>query len=99
MLARAELFASRTGPGAALVDALRVGGGFTLALLVVGALREAVGGGTLLADAEFLFGPRAAAWRVEFADGFLLAVLPPGAFLALAMVVAGYRALVLRRMA
>ncbi len=93
IFARAELFASRHGPGASLIDALATGLGFAAVLVSLGTLREIIGNGTLLSDADTLFGPAAASWRIEFADGFLLAALPPGAFFSLAALVALRRAI------
>lgn len=93
IFARAELFASRNGPGAALVDALATGLGFGAVLVTLGTLREVIGNGTLLSGADTLFGPAAASWKIEFADGFVLAALPPGAFFSLAALVALRQAL------
>lgn len=90
ILARAEAFASRQPPARALADGLAQGLGFGAVLLVLGAGREILGNGTLLADAHLLFGPAAAGWELRlFADrGLLLAVLPPGAFIGLGLLVA-----------
>lgn len=94
ILARAESFASRQPPLSAVIDGLAHGAGFAAVLVTLGALREAVGSGTLFAGADRLFGPQAANATVTLADaGFLLALLPPGAFLGLALLVAGHRAL------
>lgn len=83
VLARAEAFARRNTPLPALVDGAMMGLGLLAVLLVLGALRELVGTGHLFAGMELLFGPSAAGWRLTpLADyrGFLLALLPPGAF-------------------
>ncbi len=90
ILARAESFASRQPLIAALVDGLAHGLGFLAVLALLGALREMIGSRTLLADAAMLFGPAADGWTIHFGagPGFLLALLPPGAFLGLAMLVA-----------
>ncbi|WP_376690117.1 electron transport complex subunit E [Wenzhouxiangella sp. EGI_FJ10409] len=91
ILARAEAFASRQPVGAAVHDALAQGSGFAAVLIVLGAGREIVGQGTLLADAEMLFGQAAADWTLRllpFDQGLLLAVLPPGAFIGLGLMVA-----------
>ena len=93
IIGRAEAFASRNGPLRALVDGLATGMGFTLALVALGTLREALGHGTLLADAELLFGPAAAGWEIDLGGGLLLVALPPGAFLGLALLVAARNAL------
>jgi len=90
ILARAESFASRQPLLPALVDGLAHGLGFAAVLIALGGLREIIGSRTLFADADMLFGPAAADWGVRFGngDGFLLALLPPGAFLGLALLVA-----------
>ena len=75
IVARAEIFASRNTIGASIADGLGMGAGFALLLMALGAFRELVGQASL---AGF-----------SFADsGFLLAILPPGAFFALALAVA-----------
>jgi electron transport complex protein RnfE len=97
ILGRAEAFASRRPVGAAAQDALAQGLGFAAVLLVLGAAREMIGQGTLLAGADMLFGPAAAGWEIAvlpFDDGLLLAVLPPGAFILLGLMVAGRQFLV-----
>lgn len=90
ILGRAEAFAARNGIARAAFDGLMTGAGFALVLLVLGSLRELIGHGTLLADMNLLFGPAAAGWKLQIADyqGFLLAVLPPGAFLLLGLLIA-----------
>lgn len=94
ILARAESFASRHGPGAAVVDGLAMGLGFALVLLLLGATRELIGRGTLFSGLDLLFGAGAAGLEVSLADGgLLLALLPPGAFLLLGCLVAAQRAL------
>lgn len=92
IVARAEAFASRQPIGWAFVDALAMGVGFALVLALLGAVREMVGQGTLFAGASLLFGKSAQHWTISIADsypGMLLAVLPPGAFIVLSLVVAG----------
>ena len=95
IIGRAEAFASRNPVAHAALDGFMMGLGFTLALLALGALRELLGAGTLLADAELLFGPVAESWTLtvipEF-RGFLLAILPPGAFIGLALLIAAKNA-------
>jgi electron transport complex protein RnfE len=90
ILGRAEAFASRQPPPLALLDGLFTGLGFTAALTVLGGAREALGMGTLLSHADLLFGPAAKTWTVRLAtdyDGFLLALLPPGAFIGLGLLI------------
>ena len=91
ILGRADAFASRHPVIPSALDGFMMGLGFTLVLLVLGAVREILGQGTLFADMDLLFGPAAAGWTLTlFPDyrGFLLAVLPPGAFLAMGLLVA-----------
>ena len=91
ILGRAEAFASRTSVDRAAFDGLMMGVGFTLVLVLLGGLREVIGQGTLLADAHLMFGETARTWTLVLLDdyrGFLLAVLPPGAFLGLGLLIA-----------
>jgi len=91
IIARAESFASKNNVGRSLMDGLSMGIGFTLVLLLLGALREILGHGTLLAQAELMFGEGAQWLTITLFDdyrGFLLAILPPGAFLALGLLIA-----------
>lgn len=98
ILGRAEAFASRQPVLPSLVDGLAQGAGFALLLVAMGSVREVIGRRSLFADAELLFGPGAAGWGIEFGDGgLLLATLPPGAFIVLALFVAGRNALLARR--
>ena len=91
IIGRAEAFASRQPVGKALVDGLAIGIGFTLLLVVLGAMREIIGHGTLLAQAHMMFGEAARDWTLHLTSGYhgmLLAVLPPGAFLGLGLLIA-----------
>ena len=88
VLGRAEAFASRNGVLASAVDGLSMGLGFTGALVAIGAIREVVGSGTLFSGADLLLGPAAAVLELRVLPGtagFLLGVLPPGGFFALAL--------------
>ncbi len=90
IIGRAEAFASRNPVHAAAVDGLAVGTGFTLVLVVLGGLRELIGQGTLFAGAHLMFGEAARSWVLSFGPdyaGVLLVILPPGAFLGLALLV------------
>ena len=91
IIARAEAFASKNNVWRSLLDGLSMGIGFTLVLLALGAIREILGHGTLLVQAELLFG-EGAEWLTitlfEDYRGFLLAILPPGAFLILGLLIA-----------
>ena len=90
LLARAEAFASRQPVRHALLDGLAMGGGFSLVLLALGAARELLGRGSLGGDLHTLFGIRHAAGLHVFGEqhGFLLALLPPGAFILLGLLLA-----------
>jgi len=92
IIGRAESFASRNSADRALLDGLAMGIGFTLVLVALGGLRELVGQGTLLAHAHLMFGEAARDWTLTVIGdyrGFLLAILPPGAFLGLGLLIAG----------
>lgn len=91
ILGRAEAFASRNGPGAAALDGLMMGLGFCLVLVALGGLRELLGHGTLLRQAHLLVGDwgRVLELRIlPFEEGLLLALLPPGAFIGLGLLLA-----------
>ncbi len=91
IIARAEGFASRHGVGLAAWDGLMMGAGFALVLVMLGMLRELLGQGTILAHAELLFGPWGEGLTLHVLPeyrGFLLAILPPGAFIGLGLLVA-----------
>jgi len=91
IIGRAEAFAARNRPLAAAADGLATGLGFCLALLALGALRELLGFGTLLRQADLMFGSWASALELVLISGysgFLLVLLPAGAFIALGMLVA-----------
>ncbi len=93
IMARAEAFASRNALLPALADGLATGLGFLAVLLVLGGLRELLGHGTLLADAHLLFGEGVdlTLHLLPGYRGFLLAVLPMGAFMGLGLLVALHR--------
>jgi len=87
LLGRAELFASRQPVMLAALDGLMTGLGFIAVLLVLGSLREMLGHGTLFAELNLLIGGPDV--MIRLADtGFLLALLPPGAFLSLGCLIA-----------
>ncbi len=93
ILGRAEAFASRQSIKLATMDALSMGLGFLLVLLVLGFFRELIGQGTVLADAEFLFGSSAHSWSLQIISSdysVLIALLPPGAFVGLGLLLALY---------
>ena len=91
IIGRAEAFASKNTVPLSAFDGLMMGLGFMLVLVVLGAMRELIGQGTLFDGADLLLGPWAAALRIEvfsFDNQFLLAILPPGAFLGLGLLIA-----------
>ncbi|MEM7053583.1 MAG: electron transport complex subunit E [Pseudomonadota bacterium] len=99
ILARAEAFASRQPVKQSLIDGLAQGIGFGLVLIALGAMRELIGQGTLLADAHLLLGDWARRLELQLLPsgwGLLLAILPPGAFIGLSMLVALRQRWVLR---
>lgn len=92
IIGRAEAFASKNPWQRAAYDGLMMGIGFTLVLIVLGGIREVIGNGTLFDGADLLLGDWAAALRIEiFAVDYplLLAILPPGAFIAMGFIIAG----------
>jgi len=91
IMGRADAFACKNPVAASVLDGLMMGIGFTLVLIALGALREILGLGTLFSDMQLLFGPVAADWKlVLFEDypGFLFAILPPGAFVGMGLLIA-----------
>jgi electron transport complex protein RnfE len=92
IIGRAEAFASRNAPLPSAIDGLATGLGFLLALVALGALRELIGRGTLMSQASLMFGELGESLQVTLIPGhpgFLLAILPPGAFIGLGMLIAG----------
>jgi electron transport complex protein RnfE len=92
ILGRADAFASKNPILPSLLDGFMMGLGFLLALLAIGSIREIIGSGTLFADMNLIFGASAATWEIQFFGenypGFLVAVLPPGAFLVAGLLIA-----------
>ena len=91
IIGRAEAFASRNSVPRAALDGLAMGAGFTGVLVSLGAMREVIGQGSLLDNAHLLFGEWGRGLRIEIfpqEHGFLLALLPPGAFLAMGLLIA-----------
>ncbi|MGO2133364.1 MAG: electron transport complex subunit E [Halomonas sp.] len=90
ILGRAESFASRQPPLASALDGLMTGLGFASVLLVLGAIRELFGQGTLFMNMDLLLGPMAANWGIEVFPHlrFLFLMLPPGAFFATGLLIA-----------
>jgi electron transport complex protein RnfE len=91
IMGRADAFASKNPVKASLLDGFMMGLGFTVVLVILGGLREALGSGTLFADMHLLFGPIAEHWKITLIDdykGFLFAILPPGAFVGMGLLIA-----------
>jgi len=95
IIGRAEAFASRNRPLPAVLDGFATGLGFCITLVSLGAIRELAGRGTLLSGAQMLLGEWGRQLQLTFIpdySGFLLAMLPPGAFIALALLIAARNA-------
>ena len=91
ILGRADAFASKNPLLPAVYDGLIMGLGFGVILVLLGAMRELAATGALFANMDLLFGADAAHWRlVLFTDykDFLLAILPPGAFIFTGLIIA-----------
>ncbi|TBW32856.1 electron transport complex subunit E [Azotobacter chroococcum] len=91
ILGRADGFAAKHSPLLAGFDGLMMGLGFAAVLVVLGGLRELFGTGGLFANMHLLLGPAATDWHIVLIDdykGFLLAILPPGAFIVLGLLIA-----------
>ena len=93
VLARVDAFAAKNHPLHSVVDALAMGLGLTLVLVVLGAMRELAGQGTLFSGIDLVFGETAKSFVLHVLpdyQGFLLAILPPGAFIALGLLIAAH---------
>jgi electron transport complex protein RnfE len=91
IIGRAEAYASKNPVKQASFDGLMMGIGFMLVLIALGAVREVLGQGTLFDGANLLLGDWASILRVEvyqLDNQFLLAILPPGAFIAMGFFIA-----------
>lgn len=89
LLAHAENVASRRSVAFTFLSALATGLGFLLAFIALGAFREIVGHGTLLSGIDLLAGERSRSLTIELpVGGMLVAILPPGAFFAMGLLLA-----------
>jgi len=91
ILGRADAYARKNPPHLAVLDGFSMGMGFAAVLVLLGAMRELLGQGTLFADMHLLLGPMAQNWTWVIIDdyrGFLFAVLPPGAFVGMGLIIA-----------
>ena len=99
VLARIEAFASKNPAATSAWDGFSMGLGLTAVLAVLGGMREIIGHGTLLSGIDLALGDVAKDWVLHVIPdykGFLLAILPPGAFIGLGMLIAGKNWLGLR---
>lgn len=97
IVARAEIFASRNPIGASVLDGFVMGSGFALLLMAIGAFRELFGQATLFSRMDMLFGGEPVRGIVLADSGWLLLVLPPGAFFTLALAIAAKNTIDRRR--
>ena len=91
VLARVESFAAKNPPAPAILDGFMMGIGLTLVLGLLGGMRELIGKGTLFSGLDLAFGASFKPYVLTIIPdyhGFLLAILPPGAFLGLASLIA-----------
>ncbi|MDA9557812.1 electron transport complex subunit E [Vibrio sp.] len=91
IIGRAEAYASKNAPLPAAIDGFWMGSGMAAVLVLLGALREVIGSGTLLSGADLLLGEWASVLEIqifELDNQFLLALLPPGAFIGVGLLIA-----------
>ena len=91
ILGRADGFAARNTLAPSIYDGFIMGVGFSAILVLLGGLRELTGTGALFANMDLLFGQGAADWKIVLVEGyqpFLLAILPPGAFIFTGLIIA-----------
>lgn len=91
IIGRAEAYASKHSMLPALIDGLSMGIGFLLVLVTLGGIREFIGQGTLFADLHLMFGEAAQSLYFSLGsdfEGALIAILPPGAFIGLGLLIA-----------
>lgn len=99
VLARIEAFAGKNPVLPAALDGFAMGMGLTAVLVVLGGIREIFGHGTLFSGLDLVLGDMAKGWMITVLPdyhGFLLAILPPGAFIGLGLLIAGKNYLTLR---
>jgi len=93
ILGRAEAFASKNSIKSSLIDGIGMGVGFTLAITILGAVRELIGNGTLIFFGRELFNLSAS---INF-QPVLVFIMPPGAFIVIGFMIAGIRWILKRK--
>ena len=91
IIGRAEAYASKNPVKESAYDGFIMGAGFALVLVFLGGMRELIGSGTLFTGAELLLGAWASGLKLQLfspEQPFLLAILPPGAFLGMGLIIA-----------
>ncbi len=92
ILGRADAFACKNKILPSAADGFMMGLGFLLVLLAIGTIREIIGSGTLFSNMHLIFGESARSWEINLFgqnyQGFLVAILPPGAFLVAGLLIA-----------
>jgi electron transport complex protein RnfE len=91
ILGRADAFAAKNPVLPSMLDGFMMAMGFAVVLVLLGAMREIIGQGTLFTNMELLFGESAKSWKITlFNDNpdFLFAILPPGAFVGMGLIIA-----------
>ena len=91
VLARVEAFAAKNPTLPSALDGFMMGLGLAGVLTLLGGIRELVGKGTLFSGIDLILGPEAKSLIIHVIPdyhGFLLAILPPGAFIGLACLIA-----------
>ncbi|MCH8159056.1 MAG: electron transport complex subunit E [Proteobacteria bacterium] len=93
IVARAEIFASRNTVASSILDGLVMGTGFACLLMAIGAFRELLGQGSIFSRMDLLLGGEPVLGIILTDGGWLLMVLPPGAFFSLALAIAAKNAI------
>lgn len=91
IMGRADAFASRNAVKESFIDGFFMSIGFMVVLVILGGMRELLGTGAIFSDMQLLFGAQAMQWKLTLASDYpnvLIALLPPGAFLGLGLLIA-----------